>query len=190
MKQESVTSPGTHYKIAVWEVLNEIDFEHNWTPEAYAQFYDAVVSAMRAGEPKSSFMGLALASEDNPRMFEYFLDQAHHQPGTPLDYISYHFYATPREGEDMHTWQYTFWDQAGTFLRTVRYVDAIRKRLSPATRPSTMRCRRSRCFRLRTRPSVSGGEHNVFPWWRAHSPAVRVPAVSARPPSWCCGRSR
>jgi hypothetical protein len=57
MKQESVTSPGTHYKIAVWEVLNEIDFEHNWTPEAYVQFYDAVVSAMRAVEPKLQFHG-------------------------------------------------------------------------------------------------------------------------------------
>jgi hypothetical protein len=125
---------GHYYKIAVWEVLNEIDFEHNWTPETYTQFYDAVVSAMRAVEPKLQFMGLALASEDNPRIFEYFLDPAHHRPGTPLDYISYHFYATPREGEDMHTWQYTFWDQAATFLRTVGYVDVIRKRLSPATK--------------------------------------------------------
>ena len=118
----------------MWEVLNEIDSEHNWTPEAYTQFYDAVVSAMRAVDPKLEFMGLALASEDNPRMFEYFLDPAHHRPGAPLDYISYHFYATPREGEDVRTWQYTFWDQADTFLRTVRYVDAIRKRLSPATK--------------------------------------------------------
>lgn len=125
---------GHHYKVAVWEVLNEIDFEHNWTPETYTQFYDAVVSAMRAVAPKLQFMGLALASEDNPKMFEYFLDPAHHRPGTPLDYISYHFYATPREGEDIHTWQYTFWDQAETFLRTVRYVDAIRRRLSPKTK--------------------------------------------------------
>ena len=36
----------------------------------------------------------------------------------------------PRAGEDLTTWQYTFWDQADTFLRTVRYADAIRKRLS------------------------------------------------------------
>jgi hypothetical protein len=125
---------GHHYKIAVWEVLNEVDSEHNWTPEKYTRFYDAVVSAMRAVDPKLQFMGLALASEDNPKWFEYFLDPAHHQPGTPLDYISYHFYATPREGEELSTWQYTFWDQADTFLRTVRYADAIRKRLSPATK--------------------------------------------------------
>jgi hypothetical protein len=125
---------GHHYKIAVWEVLNEVDSEHSWTPESYTRFYDAVVSAMRAAEPKLQFMGLALAHEDNPKMFEYFLDPAHHQPGTPLDYISYHFYATPREGEDLQTWQYTFWNQAETFLRTVRYAEAIRKRLSPATK--------------------------------------------------------
>ena len=24
---------GHHYKVAYWEVLNEIDFEHHWTPE-------------------------------------------------------------------------------------------------------------------------------------------------------------
>jgi hypothetical protein len=125
---------GHHYKIPVWEVLNEVDSEHNWTPEGYTRFYDAVVSAMHAVDPKLQFMGLALASEENPKWFEYFLDPAHHQPGTPLDYVSYHFYATPREGEDLKTWQYTFWDQAETFLRTVRYAEAIRKRLSPATK--------------------------------------------------------
>ena len=31
-------------------------------------------------------------------------------------------------------WQYTFFDQADGFLNTVRYVEQIRKRLSPATR--------------------------------------------------------
>ena len=79
---------GHHYKIAVWEVLNEADSEHSWTAEGYTRFYDAVVSAMRGVDPNLEFMGLALASEDNPKMFEYFLDPAHHQPGTPLDYIS------------------------------------------------------------------------------------------------------
>ena len=47
--------------------------------------------------------------------------------------ISYHFYASPSAGENADTWQYTFFDQEAGFLNTVRYVEAIRKRLSPAT---------------------------------------------------------
>jgi hypothetical protein len=48
--------------------------------------------------------------------------------------ISYHFYATPSAGENADTWQYTFFDQEAGFLHTVRYVEAIRKRLAPSTR--------------------------------------------------------
>jgi hypothetical protein len=47
---------------------------------------------------------------------------------------SYHFYATPAAGETAEHWQYTFFDQADGFLNTVRYVEQIRKRLSPRTR--------------------------------------------------------
>jgi hypothetical protein len=48
--------------------------------------------------------------------------------------ISYHFYASPLKGETVDSWQYTFFDQADGFLNTVRYVEEIRKRLSPETR--------------------------------------------------------
>jgi len=48
--------------------------------------------------------------------------------------ISYHFYATPAASETPEHWQYTFFDQADRFLTTVRYVEQIRKRLSPETR--------------------------------------------------------
>lgn len=126
---------GYHYKVPYWEVLNEIDFEHNMTPAQYTERYDAIVSAIHAVSPDTKFVGLALAApSDEPQMFEYFLDPSHHKPGIPIDMISYHFYATPRAGEDANTWQYTFFDQEAGFLHTVRYVEAIRKRLSPATR--------------------------------------------------------
>jgi hypothetical protein len=48
--------------------------------------------------------------------------------------ISYHFYASPASGETLDHWQYTFFDQEAGFLNTVRYVEAIRKRLSPNTK--------------------------------------------------------
>jgi hypothetical protein len=126
---------GYHYKVPYWEVLNEVDFEHNMTPEQYTARYDAIVSAIHAVSPETKFVGLALAQPSgNPKYFEYFLDHSHHRPGIPLDLISYHFYATPGQGQTVEDWQYTFFDQADGFLNSVRYIDAIRKRLSPETR--------------------------------------------------------
>jgi hypothetical protein len=130
MRHES----GYHYRLPVWEVLNEPEFEHNMTPEQYTVRYDAIVAAIHKVSPETKFVGLALATPSaNPKYFEYFLDPRNHRPGTPLDIVSYHFYASPRKAETIDNWQYTFFDQASGFLNTVRYVEAIRKRLSPKT---------------------------------------------------------
>jgi Glycosyl hydrolases family 39 len=127
-----------HYKFPIWEVFNEVDFEHNTTPEQYTARYDAVVHAIHAVSPETKFMGLALAApSDAPRFFEYFLNHSHHQPGIPLDYISYHFYASPAPGETINDWQYTFFSQADRFLTTVRFINQIRDRLSPETKTDT-----------------------------------------------------
>ncbi|MGP8243238.1 MAG: GH39 family glycosyl hydrolase [Bryobacteraceae bacterium] len=124
-----------HFKIPYWEVFNEPDSEHRMSPRDYAARYDAVVAAIHAVSPETKFVGLALAAPStHPEMFEYFLDHNNHRPGTPLDMISYHFYATPAAAETPGHWQYTFFDQADGFLNTVRYVEQIRKRLSPETR--------------------------------------------------------
>jgi hypothetical protein len=126
---------GHHYKVAYWEVLNEIELERDLSPESYVKLYDAVVKAMKAVSPETKFVGLALAYPGrHPEQFEYFLNPKHHAPGVPLDFISYHFYAvpTPDQGPDVQT--HVFFAQADGFLNTVRYVESIRKRLSPATR--------------------------------------------------------
>jgi Glycosyl hydrolases family 39 len=125
---------GYHYSIPYWEVLNEVDYEHQNSPEAYTKLYDAVVTTMREVEPGTKFVGLALAApSQNPHFFEYFLDHKNHKPGVPLDFISYHFYATPNAAETPEIEQYTFFAQADGFLNVVRYIEAIRKRLSPET---------------------------------------------------------
>jgi len=129
---------GYHYQFPIWEVLNEVDFEHETTPEQYTARYDAIVSAIRKVSPNTKFMGLALAQPQNdPRWFEYFLDHSHHNPGIPLDYISYHFYASPTLDQNLDDWQYTFFDQADRFITNVRYIESIRKRLSPDTKTDT-----------------------------------------------------
>ena len=125
---------GHHYALPWWEVLNEVDFEHAMTPQQYTARYDAIVSAIHRVSPGTKFVGLALAMPgQSPEYFEYFLNHSNHTPGVPLDMISYHFYASPGPGETLNDWQYTFFDQADGFLSTVRYIEAIRKRLSPET---------------------------------------------------------
>jgi hypothetical protein len=128
---------GHHYKVAYWEVLNEIEFEHHWSPEMYTKFFDSVTREMRTIDPNIKFMALALAQPSvgiAPEMVEYFLNPAHHAPGTPIDFITYHFYAHPTPDQTIDHWQYAFFDEAEGFLGTVRYVEAIRKRYSPSTK--------------------------------------------------------
>lgn len=133
---------GHHFPFPYWEVLNEVDLEHFTTPEGYTARYDAIVSAIRKISPQTKFVGMALAGPspnlgpdfDTPKYFEYFLNRKNHRPGIPLDMISYHAYAEPAPDEDFSAAPFTFFDQADQFLREVRYIEAIRKRLSPETR--------------------------------------------------------
>jgi hypothetical protein len=126
---------GHHYKLPVWEVLNEVEAEHSMTPEDYTKRYDMIVAAIHRASPETKFMGMALsAPSDHPEFVEYFLNPANHKPGIPLDYISYHFYASPTPSQTIADWQYTFFDQANGFLNSVRYIESIRKRLSPGTK--------------------------------------------------------
>jgi hypothetical protein len=125
---------GYHYAIPYWEVLNEPDFEHQISPELYTQIYDAVVSAMLKVQPKMKFVAAALAAPSrNPHYFEYFLNPKNHKPGIPLDFISYHFYAIPTPDQTPDDQQYSFFAQAEGFLNVVRYIESIRRRLSPGT---------------------------------------------------------
>lgn len=129
---------GYHYTFPYWEVLNEIDFEHNTTPEDYTLRYDAIVEGIRKVSPNTKFMGLALAApSNNPKYFEYFLNPKNHRPGIPLDFISFHFYASPDLDESLDGWQHTFFNQAGGFLAVTRFILAIRDRLSPQTKIDT-----------------------------------------------------
>jgi hypothetical protein len=125
---------GYHYSISHWEVLNEVDSEHRLDAETYTRLYDAVVTALKKVQPDMKFVGLALASETDPHYFEWFLDHRNHKPGVPLDFISYHFYAVPAADETPEVEQFTYFDQAEGFLKTVRYIEAIRNRLSPETK--------------------------------------------------------
>lgn len=124
-----------HFKIDYWEILNEIEGEHDTTPEQYTARYDAIVEGICKVAPQMKFVGLGLGGPSNgPHYFEHFLNPKNHKPGIPLDMISYHFYAVPQRDETMAIQQHTYFTQADGFLSTVGYVESIRKRLSPKTR--------------------------------------------------------
>lgn len=126
---------GHHFHIDYWEALNEIDLEHTMTPEQYTRRYDAIVEAIQRVQPDMKFVGLALADPTRePRYFEYFLNPRNHKPDVRVDMISYHFYAVPSFDQDPGSWQYTVFDQAERFVNAVRYIDSIRRRLSPSTK--------------------------------------------------------
>jgi hypothetical protein len=123
-----------HYKIDYWEILNEPEYEHAITPQTYTRLYDAISTAIRRVAPQMKFVGMSLATPSkSPEFFEYFLNPSNHQPGIPLDAISYHFYAVPTSDQNSEIHPYTFFDQADHFLDTVHYVESIRQRLSPDT---------------------------------------------------------
>lgn len=111
-----------------------MDFEHGNTPQTYTRIYDAVVGSIRKVAPQTKFVGLALAYPDRPEWFEYFLNPANHKAGIPLDMISYHFYAGGSPAQGSQVMQYTFFDQADGFLKEVKFIESIRKRLSPTTK--------------------------------------------------------
>lgn len=123
---------GHNYKFQYWEVLNEPDLEHNISPEYYTKIYDAIVTALKKVSPETKFIGMSLALEHNPHWFECFLNPENHKPGVTLEGISYHFYGNPdNRNQSINTYQYSFFNQANGFLDRVRYIENIRKRLSP-----------------------------------------------------------
>jgi Glycosyl hydrolases family 39 len=128
---------GHHFNFDYWEVFNEIDLEHSMTPRQYTERYDSVTAAIQKIKPQMKFVGLALARPSMlPDYFEYFLNSANHKPGAPLDMISYHFYAAPTPDQPVDNWQYTVFEQSANFVGVAKYIDSIRRRLSPSTRVS------------------------------------------------------
>jgi hypothetical protein len=125
---------GHHYRFAFWEVLNEVEGEHHFSPEVYTMIYDRVVAEVRKVDPEMKFSGPALMSPaESTAYVPYFLDAANHQPGIPVDALSFHFYSIPADDEPQSGWQFTVMQQADRALTAARYIAAFRDKLSPRT---------------------------------------------------------
>jgi hypothetical protein len=129
---------GHHYSLPYWEVLNEM--EHGLSPQFYTQLYDAIVTAIREVSPGTQFVGLALANPGDLDYFTYFLNPANHQPGVPVDMISYHFYAVPSASDTAQQYGSDSFPQADNFIATVASIEAIRKQLAPQVRTTVDEC--------------------------------------------------
>jgi len=125
---------GHKWKIDYWEILNEPDIEHGLSAPLYTKIYDATVEAIHKVSPQTRFVGIVDSyPSGHPEFFRYFLDPKNHKPGTPLDMISYHFYAVPNGDEPPEAHQFTFFNQADRFLEIVGYIETLRRMLSPHT---------------------------------------------------------
>jgi len=125
---------GHHWKVDYWEVLNEPDIEHGLSAQTYTKIYDAAVEAIHKVSPQTKFVGISDSyPSGHSKFFAYFLNHKNHQPGIPLDMISYHFYAVPNGDEPPEAHQFTFFYQADRFLEIVGYLETLRNMLSPQT---------------------------------------------------------
>jgi len=57
-----------HFKIDYWEIFNEIEGEHDTTPEQYTARYDAIAAAIHKVAPHMKFVALALMSPPTTRI--------------------------------------------------------------------------------------------------------------------------
>jgi hypothetical protein len=127
-----VFHPGYNLTIEAWEILNESEGEHSIDIGLYNQIYDAVTAAIHAVSPNTEFIGLAMESRNVTRIQD-FLQPANHQPGTPLDWISYHFYAGPNNSTTQDEATSSF-QQADQFFEEVAEIEAARKQIAPNTK--------------------------------------------------------
>eukprot|EP01084_Bolivina_argentea_P058520 106853_1 len=125
-----------NFNIDTWEILNEVESEHHNSPQSYTKIYDAIVSGIQSiADPKKEikFMGMALAYHNEWNWYNYFLNHSNHKPDIPIDYISFHFYASSSSRTDPNAYQ-AFFPSVDTFVKEVRNITAIRDKLSPNTK--------------------------------------------------------
>uniref|UniRef100_A0A6B2L0Y4 SUEL-type lectin domain-containing protein n=1 Tax=Arcella intermedia TaxID=1963864 RepID=A0A6B2L0Y4_9EUKA len=128
---------GETYNITLWEVFNEVESEHSFSPPLYTSMYDAVVKSIRSAVSphEIDFVGLALATRDVD-WIEYFLDPLNHDPSAlPINYISFHFYASCSSRTDPSSYE-EFFPAADSFFLEAQAIAALRDTKSPHTKLS------------------------------------------------------
>jgi hypothetical protein len=134
---------GHYLNITIWEIYNEVDYEHGHTPQSYTEDFDAIVAGIRRlADPNKTiaFVGLSLPNIDDEatvvKWAEYFLNASNHavEARDALQYIGYHAYPTskfPMHSDNDMSQMFAYVDE---FVdRKVQAVQAVVDRLSPHT---------------------------------------------------------
>jgi len=127
--------PAYGSRLTHWEVFNEPQGCHGLDPAGYTAQYDAIVTEIRkVADPQHNikFVGLALSQPVEMNWINYFLNPANHQPGVPLDYISFHWYASPSSRTDPNSFE-SFFGSIDEFIAQAQAAVDARDKLSPTT---------------------------------------------------------
>jgi xylan 1,4-beta-xylosidase len=91
---------GHHYGIRYWEVWNEPDLgKVFWagTAEQYFSLYSKIAQAVKQADPTARVGGPAIARPNDTSPYRDAFMEYVHKTGTPLDFYSWHWYATDSE---------------------------------------------------------------------------------------------
>jgi len=131
-----VHTGGYHYPLSHWEVFNEPEGCHGLNYVDYTKQFDAVVKEVRAvadPEKKIKFVGLALGGREMD-WITYFLTPSNHDPSVlPIEYISFHFYASCSNRTDPNAYE-QFFPSADGFLGEAQQILATKNKLTPTTK--------------------------------------------------------
>lgn len=129
------------YPIEILEILNDIEIEHNMTPETYTLLYDNIVLNIEKNISKDiKFMGLSLIDYTNYDYYRYFLNKSNHiNSNIPIDYISFNFFAkcdtSVNCSNDNPNTYTSFFNQSDIFIDyVINNISVIKNKLSPQTK--------------------------------------------------------
>jgi xylan 1,4-beta-xylosidase len=91
---------GFHYGIHYWEIWNEPDLGRVFwggTPEQYYSLYSKIARAVKQADPTALVGGPAIARPNDASAYRDAFMQYMHRTHTPLDFYSWHWYATDSE---------------------------------------------------------------------------------------------
>mmetsp|Transcript_368 Transcript_368/g.402 ORF Transcript_368/g.402 Transcript_368/m.402 type:complete len:306 (-) Transcript_368:40-957(-) len=123
--------PGGPIKTNYVQVLNE-PAPKSWVE--YTKKYDAIVGAVKDELPEVEFLGLVLEQMGSVEWYEYFLNMSNHaSKDIPVDWISFHFYASPKSGNNATEIEEIFPLIDGA-LQKGREIVKIRDKLLPSVK--------------------------------------------------------
>jgi hypothetical protein len=124
---------GYRYNISIFQSINEPEAEHRCNYSEYTHRYDAIIEGIwRHADPgrKLEFLLGQLSGHREWDWYHYMLNSSNHRAGIPIDWLSYHFYASCELTDGSME---TLFSQADDFLDEVRQIQEIISLYTPTS---------------------------------------------------------